>query len=1116
MMMRWSRPFSRPTGGSRGARLRLHVEPLEDRFLPSTVTNLNDSGPGSLRDAIATTPAGGLVDFMPGLAGTITLTTGPLNIANDLTVAGPGTSLLTVSGGGTSTVLGVSSGALAVTVQDLTIADGAAPYQGGGVLNYGTLSLTDVAVQDSTAPGGGGGIYNGGRLTLLDSLVENNTAGTPSASGRGGGILNSGLLTIVDSAVVSNHTLSGGHGGGIFSLNSLSLTNTLVAANVASGAGGGIANQGQLTLFNCTVADNQANLGGGLGVTPGGSPVHLTNTIVAGNTANGGPDIAGATASSTYNLVGNGTGASGLTDGLDGNQVGTAANPIDPLLGVMQTNGGPTPSLALLPGSPATDAGTNSGVPATDQRGFRRVVNGVADIGAYEYQPPATTTTLTSNSNPSDFNQAVTFTAQVAGDAPGSNTPTGTLTFSDGGNPLGSVPLVNGVATFQTSALAPGSHSIAASYDGVTVGDYAFDPSSSGPLAQLVRAQSLTTLTVTPGSSGVNDPVTLTAAVTGPGPQPTGSVTFFDGAVAVGTVSLSGGTATLVTAALPAGVHSLTASYGGDVIFKPSVSAPGGLNVSAGATAAQLTNDPPVASVNQAVTLTATVAPVTPGPLAPGGTVTFYDGVTVLGSAPLSGTHAVLVVSALGAGTHALSAQFGGDSNFLPSTSAPVNQGVTKGTISTLLTGSTNPSIVDQPVVFTATINPSLSGPLAPGGTVSFYDGSALLGTVALGGGQAVWKTTALKVGAHEISAAYSGDGNFEGGSTASLGHSVRPVTFFGVGGAPGRVRFYRPDNSLAADFQPYGSAYTDAVAVATGDVNGDGYYDLVTAATAGNPHVKVYDGKAFATGAFDAANPDASLLAQWFPYALQFNVGANVAVGDVNGDGFADVVTGATAGNPHTKVYSGKDIAQGIFQPDGASVLASFFPYALQFNVGAYVAAGDIDGDGRAEVVTGASVGNPHVKVYSGKAIADGTFDNANPDASLKAQWFAYELQFNVGATVAVGDTNGDGTPDVITGATAGNPHVKVFDGAAVATQGPKAPPAVLDQFFAYGLNFNVGARVAAADFDGDGKAEILTGASVGSPHYRAVKGDASGNVPPALFEGIPDDLSGGIYVGA
>jgi FG-GAP repeat protein len=222
--------------------------------------------------------------------------------------------------------------------------------------------------------------------------------------------------------------------------------------------------------------------------------------------------------------------------------------------------------------------------------------------------------------------------------------------------------------------------------------------------------------------------------------------------------------------------------------------------------------------------------------------------------------------------------------------------------------------------------------------------------------------------------------------------------------------------------------------------------------------------------------------------------VGSNVAVGDVSGDGYAEIVTGANVGNPHVKVYSGKDIPLGTFDPDGASIQASWFPYELHFNVGASVAVGDVNGDGQAEVVTGANVGNPHVKVYGGKELQQGA---SAPDAtSLLAQWFAYGLNFNVGANVAVGDVDGSGYAAVITGASAGNPDVHVYDGKAISddtfiVDNPEENQ--LDQFFAYDLNYNIGVTVGAADFDGDGKAEVLTGASAGSPHYRVVKADAT-----------------------
>jgi hypothetical protein len=310
-------------------------------------------------------------------------------------------------------------------------------------------------------------------------------------------------------------------------------------------------------------------------------------------------------------------------------------------------------------------------------------------------------------------------------------------------------------------------------------------------------------------------------------------------------------------------------------------------------------------------------------------------------------------------------------------------------------------------------------------------------------------------------------------GTQSSIAVAPATARLYALGGAPGHVQVHRVnDNSTVADFAPYGSAYTGGVSVAIGDVNGDGYPDLVTGATVGNPQVKIFNGKAFSDGSFNPSNPDASLLASFFAYGLNFNVGANVAVGDINHDGFADVVTGATVGNPQVKVYDGQAIAQHTFDgnnPD-ASLLASFFAYGLQFNIGANVAAGDVSHDGFADIVTGPTAGNPQVKVYDGQAIANRTFDNGNPDASLLASFFAFGLQFNVGAFVAVGDVNGDGFGDVIVGATRGNPQVNVYNGQAIAQHtfdGDNPNASLLTTFYAFLLGEDIGVSVAATNFD-------------------------------------------------
>jgi hypothetical protein len=364
---------------------------------------------------------------------------------------------------------------------------------------------------------------------------------------------------------------------------------------------------------------------------------------------------------------------------------------------------------------------------------------------------------------------------------------------------------------------------------------------------------------------------------------------------------------------------------------------------------------------------------------------------------------------------------------------------------------------------------------------------------------------------------------------------------FFVVGGAPGRVQIRRKsDGSLLTEFAPFGPAYTGGVTVAVGDINGDGVADVVVGAAAGNPQVRVYDGKAILTGTFDPSNPNASLLVQFFAYDLNLNLGVNVAVGDVNGAGYADIITGTTAGNPQVKVYDGK----ALTSPNSATtspLLASFFPYALNANLGVNVAVGDINGDGYADIVTGATAGNPEVNIYNGQDIATKHFD---PTSSLVAQFFAYDLNQNLGVYVAVGDVNGDGYADVITGSSAGAPHVKVFDGKALAqdfpyvgspcatgsvciipfnipvigahkTCSPLIPaPQILDQFFAYELQFSTGVRVGAAMFGG--KAVILTGTTQATPHYRVVLGDGAGVEPPALdgIEGIPSDFQDGIFV--
>jgi hypothetical protein len=174
-----------------------------------------------------------------------------------------------------------------------------------------------------------------------------------------------------------------------------------------------------------------------------------------------------------------------------------------------------------------------------------------------------TSTSLASSLNPSTFGANVTFQATVTG-----NNPTGTVTFLDGTTTIGTGGVVGGVATFATSALSVGSHSITASYSG----DAGNAPSTSSALSQVVnRASTTTSIASSLNPSGVGQSVTFTATVTGVGS--TGTVTFLDGATSLGTGAVSGGVATFTTSALALGDHSMTASYGGDGNNEGSTSA---------------------------------------------------------------------------------------------------------------------------------------------------------------------------------------------------------------------------------------------------------------------------------------------------------------------------------------------------------------------------------------------------------------------------------------------------------------------------------------------------------------------------------------------------------------
>lgn len=392
-----------------------------------------------------------------------------------------------------------------------------------------------------------------------------------------------------------------------------------------------------------------------------------------------------------------------------------------------------------------------------------------------EYVSQATTTTsVSSGTNPSVAGQTVTFSATVTPRYSG--TPDGYVLFSDGGTQIGSGYLSGGTASFTTSSLSAGKHSITGRY-GNNDGISNFLTSTSSATTQTVNAASLkstqTTLTSSLNPSLIGQPVNVTATVTGSGGTPTGTVAFKDGStIIVSGVALTGGMTTFQDPSLSAGTHSLTAVYSGDSNYSSSTSAKLSQTVynSSPATTTNLTSSANPSTPGQAVTFTATVT--TSGPGTPTGVVVWWDGTTELGNFALNGNSASLTTSTLSLGTHSITANYGGDAVFAASTSKVLTQTVSNTTTtSTSLASSANPSTVGQPVTFTATVTPNGSG--TPTGTVTFKDGASTLGNGSLNNGRATLATSSLSTGSHSITAVYGGDSNFSGSTSAALSQTV-------------------------------------------------------------------------------------------------------------------------------------------------------------------------------------------------------------------------------------------------------------------------------------------------------------------------------------------------------
>ncbi len=317
-------------------------------------------------------------------------------------------------------------------------------------------------------------------------------------------------------------------------------------------------------------------------------------------------------------------------------------------------------------------------------------------------------------------------------------------------------------------------------------------------------------------------------------------------------------------------------------------------------------------------------------------------------------------------------------------------------------------------------------------------------------------------------------------------GTTVRLTAVGSDEGLPATVKVFNADGSLRFEFAPFGLEFTGGVRVAVADVTRDGIPDILTVPGPGNPvRLAVYNGA------------DAERIRDLSIFEDSFRGGAFVSVGDINGDGTPDVsVSPDVSGGPRVDVYDGATFGK----------MTSFFGIDdPNFRGGARTAIGDFDGDGRGDLNVVAGVGGgPRVAIFTGKSVATGS------PARLLNDFFVFEQSLRNGVYVAAGDiAGGRGDELIVGGGPGGGPRVFALDGNALAAG---RTDLVIANFFAGPESLRGGVRLAVGDLDGDGRLDIITGVGPGGPaDLVAFRADGSEVQSVGAF----DDFNGGIFVG-
>jgi len=482
----------------------------------------------------------------------------------------------------------------------------------------------------------------------------------------------------------------------------------------------------------------------------------------------------------------------------------------------------------------------------------------------------------------------------------------------------------------------------------------------------------------------------------------------------------------------------------------------------------------PVPMVPTVVPLTARVSWADTVPIAEG-TVEFA--VTDAAGTPVGAPVAAAVadgiatvdflVPAVAAQRLTTSVTYSGTANLTGSTGRNV---ISVGCLSvTVMPFTLPPANVDQPfsVAFTTDgIVPvvlTVTGTLPPGLAMS---GTALSGTPTTGG------TYPFTVGATDAAGC-------SGSSTYSLvvNSSLNALAVGPGAGVMGVVRHFEPNGTQTqgGEYAPFTTSWLGGVRVARGDLTRDGVPDtIVGTGPGGQALIRAYNGTS------------QGLIGTLVAFEPTYTGGVNVAVGDITGDGVVDIIAGAASGTPRVRIFNGAN----------GALIFDFVPFAIAGMSGVEVAAGDVNGDGLADLIVGGGAGaEPWVKVYNAA------------NAAVLHNFLAYPAAFRGGVFVAAGDVDADGRVDIVTGpGSGGGPLVKAFTGVSGAE---------IRSFFAGDPSFLGGVRVASADVNTDGHAEIIVAAGPGAPPFvKIFNGSTSAELRSFLV--YPPEVTVGVFVAA